>query len=332
MEAHGRTGQWNEPDRQTKRRRAMANGFGIMRGVNLGGWLSQCSGETEHLDTFIREEDIARIASWGMDHVRLPVDYDVLARDDGFDRVDEAIGWCRKNGLKLVLDLHKTAGFSFDAGENESGFFDSADYQEQFYSLWERLAARFGSLYEDVAFELLNEVTDYRYMATWNRIAVECIRRIRPIAPQTWILFGGYDNNAPYAVPTLEVPDDERIILNLHCYMPVEFTHQGAYWVPWLNREDRVSYEASGATEEYFEGIFHPAVFCAWRTGRSLYCGEYGVIDIASPEDTLRWYRAIHAVFERHGIARCAWSYKAMDFGLGDPRMDGVRDELIKLL
>ena len=45
----------------------MKNGFGITKGVNLGGWLSQCSGETEHLDTFIREEDIARIASWGMD-------------------------------------------------------------------------------------------------------------------------------------------------------------------------------------------------------------------------------------------------------------------------
>ncbi len=108
---------------------------GFQHGVNLGGWLSQCSGETEHLDTFIREEDIARIASWGMDHVRLPVDYDVLAREDGFDRVERAVGWCRAHGLKLVLDLHKTAGFSFDAGEHETGFFDSEAYQEQFYSL-----------------------------------------------------------------------------------------------------------------------------------------------------------------------------------------------------
>ena len=56
------------------------------------------------------------------------------------------------------------------------------------------------------------------------------------------------------------------------------------------------------------------------------------MIDIASPEDTLRWYRAIHAVFERHNIARCSWTYKGMDFGLVEPRYDGVRDELIKLL
>ena len=57
-----------------------------------------------------------------------------------------------------------------------------------------------------------------------------------------------------------------------------------------------------------------------------------GVIDIVDPENTLKWYRQIHAAFEKYGISRCAWSYKQMDFGLSDPRMDGVRQELIRLL
>ena len=34
----------------------------------------------------------------------------------------------------------------------------------------------------------------------------------------------------------------------------------------------------------------------------------------------------------RHGIAHSLWSWKQMDFGLIDPRMDGVRDELLTLL
>ena len=63
-----------------------------------------------------------------------------------------------------------------------------------------------------------------------------------------------------------------------------------------------------------------------------LYCGEYGVIDNASPEDTLVWYQAIHAAFEKYGIGRAAWSYRQMDFGLSDPRMDGVRPELLRYL
>ena len=36
---------------------------GYMKGVNLGGWLSQGSLELSHIDTFIKEEDIKRIIS-----------------------------------------------------------------------------------------------------------------------------------------------------------------------------------------------------------------------------------------------------------------------------
>ena len=52
---------------------------GYQKGVNLGGWLSQADEKTkEHYDTFIGKEDIKRIASWGCDHVRLPIDYIVI--------------------------------------------------------------------------------------------------------------------------------------------------------------------------------------------------------------------------------------------------------------
>ena len=40
----------------------------------------------------------------------------------------------------------------------------------------------------------------------------------------------------------------------------------------------------------------------------------------------------INAVFERHGIARCVWSYREMDFGIADERWDVLRDELLKVL
>ena len=52
------------------------NGFN--KGVNFGGWLSQCSYEKEHLDTFITEKDFEIAASWGVDHVRVPFDYNII--------------------------------------------------------------------------------------------------------------------------------------------------------------------------------------------------------------------------------------------------------------
>ena len=232
----------------------------------------------------------------------------------------------------MVLDLHKTAGFSFDAGEKEAGFFDSEKYQQRFYSLWEELARHFGGDSDHVAFELLNEVTDESFIDAWNRVSNECIRRIRPIAPDTLILVGSYHNNAPTAVPHLAAPADSRVIYNFHCYDPVHFTHQGAYWVPFLDRGARYTFEEAAIPADYFDRDFAPAIQAAEKYGTALYCGEYGVIDVASPEDTVKWYRQIHAAFEKYGISRCAWSYKQMDFGLSDPRMDGVREELIRLL
>ena len=313
--------------------------FGFYRGVNLGGWFSQCDYSRERLDHFIEEKDFDVIAGWGLDHVRIPMDYNVLENEDGslkqegFDRIARAVDLCAKRGLKAVLDLHKTAGYSFDAAENEGGFFHNEAYQGRFYRLWEGLAAQFNDP-ERIAFELLNEVTDPSVIGQWNRIAAECIRRIRQIAPRSLILVGSYWNNSPDAVKDLDAPADDRVIYNFHCYDPVDFTHQGATWIPdpAFDIDRRVRFEEADITPAYFEGRFASAIRTAAERGTTLYCGEYGVIDRATPEDTVKWYRTIHEVFEKYGIARSAWSYRQMDFGLSDSRLDGVRDELIQYL
>ena len=82
----------------------------------------------------------------------------------------------------------------------------------------------------------------------------------------------------------------------------------------------------------YFETIFAEAVKTAEDRNVLLYCGEYGVIDKVTPEDTLEWYKLISTVFNNHGIGRAAWSYRQMDFGLSDSRLDGIRGDLIKYL
>ncbi len=337
---------------------------GYQKGVNLGGWYSQCNHTTEHYDTFIKDEDLNVIASWGADHVRVPVDYELLEdkkgrpKEDGYERLEHLIACCRENGLNMVLDLHKTAGFSFDPGEKEAGFFENEKYQERFYRLWENIAVHFGKDHGMLAFELLNEVTEKEYGPVWNGIASECICRIRAIAPDTWILVGGYYHNSAVAVKDIDVPYDPFLVFNFHCYEPLIFTHQGAYWHPLMDRSFRIPVTATfGQMKEdavrmgsmsnagydryppktvlsssYFIDFMAEAVKAAEEKNVPLYCGEYGVIDCATPEDTLSWYRMIHEAFKHYGIGRSAWSYKKMDFGLSDPRMDGVRDALLKYL
>lgn len=307
------------------------------KGINLGGWLSQCDYSLERLNGFITEEDFKIISDWNADHVRIPFDYNILEDADGnyiesgFQRLERAVEIAGKYGLNVVLDLHKTAGFSFDYyAESESGFFDSEEYQERFYRLWEKLAERFGKYHETVAFELLNEVTDKSYIESWNRIAGECIRRIRRYAPETLIFVGSYNNNSAETVEALDPPYDENVVYNMHCYEPLIFTHQGAYWTNDIDPEKRLSLSEANCDEEFFEKFFSSAIKKASENNTCLYCGEYGVIDVVDPEEALKWIKCINSVFDKFGIGRCLWTYKEMDFGLSGSHFDTVRSEIIE--
>lgn len=343
----------------------MKKWIGYSKGIDFGGWFSQCTYTKEHFDSFITEDDFKNVASWGLDHVRLPIDYNLVEDsegnylEDGFQYIDKAINWCRNQNLNMILDLHKTYGYSFDDGEREYGFFQEQAYQERFYKLWEQLAMRFGKYKDTLAFELLNEVTEKEYMSIWNDISDECIKRIRAIAPDIDILVGGYWNNSVLSIPELNPPQDEHIIYNFHCYDPLLFTHQGASWVKDMPRDYRISFDTSytdilketkrliGFTvgdypnienpdkpidARFFEVLFAEAIKTAEERNVPLYCGEYGVIDLADPKDTLKWYKAINEVFVKYDIGRAAWSYKEMDFGFIDEHFAGILDEIIKYM
>ena len=312
---------------------------GFYKGVNLGGWFSQCDYSKERLDGFITENDFKTISEWGVDHVRIPFDYNIIENNDGtyieegFNRLAKAVELAKKYNMNIVLDLHKTAGFSFDYyGEDEHGFFESEKYQERFYKLWEEVAKRFGSDPQHIAFELLNEVTDEHFITKWNEIVSICIPRIRKFAPETLILVGSYHNNAADTVQYLDAPYDSNVVYNMHCYDPLKFTHQGAYWTDAIDPKARMTFEESGCNEEYFEKLFSTAIKKAEENNAPLYCGEYGVIDVVPPEERVKWLRCINSVYEKHGIGRAIWSYKEMDFSISAPELSGVHNELIKLL
>ena len=341
---------------------------GFMHGVNLGGWFSQCDYSKDRFDNFITEKDFKIISEWGLDHVRLPIDYNLVETADGsvieegYDRIARAFDWCKKYNLNVILDLHKTAGFSFDPGHRESGFFENPEYQERFYKLWNQLTRRFASYFDDskneLCFELLNEVTDQVYCKKWNEIARNCIEKIRVIAPTIKILVGSYWNNSLASVKDLDPPYDENIVYNFHCYDPLLFTHQGAGWISKMDtsfrfrlNSDYKSYieltekycgqkgtafdgfdPAAKLDEKYFEKIFAEAIEVADTRNTYLYCGEYGVIDRTNIPDTILWYHYIADIFNKNGIGRAAWNYKEMDFGLSDARLDDYRKELLKYL
>ena len=335
---------------------------GFVHGINLGGWLSQTDDTSaEHYDTFITENDIEYIASLGLDHVRVPVDYMLIENEDGSEKpegykyIDNCIEWCRKNHINMIIDIHKTFGYSFDPLDktDKTVFFHNAELQERFYSLWSKIAHRYGKYSDMTAFELLNEIIEPEITEEWNEIALTAIRKIHDIAPDIWVIFGGTRYNSVVSVPELAVTDDKRVAYTFHCYEPLIFTHQGAYWVDNMKTDFRIEYprpideyrrfsrelskELVGAVNdssltdtgcEFFEIMFRDALKTAAERDIPLYCGEYGVIDLADDESKIRWVNDICAVFDKYNIGRAYWNYKEKDFGLTDIKDENIRKKL----
>ena len=339
---------------------------GFQKGVNLGGWISQYyRKDEEYFNTFITEDDIAEIAALGFDHVRVPVDYNVLEDEEGnvleagFAHLEDCRRWCADRGLNMLIDLHECYGYSFDPlkdMDRKAFFYDEA-LQARFLNLWREIAERFKDHADQVAFEPLNEIVLYDVADAWNDLAGRYIELMRSIIPDCRLVIGGVCYNSVLTVPLLKLPTTEGIIYNFHCYEPLIFTHQGAYWVDGMPEDFRIGYprtleeyrEAGGILsadlggavftegireigEAFFEDIFTPAIEKAEKDGVPLYCGEYGVIDLADNADKLCWLQDIHAVMNKYGIGRALWTYKERDFGMQDEQFAGIREEFIEIL
>lgn len=340
---------------------------GFQKGVNLGGWISQFAEYDEnHFRTFITEKDIQYIASLGFDHVRVPVDYNVLEdeqgniKPNGFGYLEACRAWCEKYGLNMLIDLHECYGYSFDPLKKDMDrrkfFYDEA-LQARFFALWTEIANCFKAYPNQVAFEPLNEVVLAEVVDAWNDVATRFVRLIRSICPTSYIIIGGVNYNAVLSVPLLKFPVDEYTVFNFHCYEPHIFTHQAAYWVFYMPSDFRIGYPKT--IEEYraaslkltddcttaifakdtgeigvdfFDRIFAPAIEAAKKADVPLYCGEYGVIDLADNEDKLRWLNDIHAAFRKYGIGHALWNYKEKDFGFVDERFASIKDKFIDIL
>ena len=83
---------------------------------------------------------------------------------------------------------------------------------------------------------------------------------------------------------------------------------------------------------KYFEEHFAEVVKISEERNVPIYCGEYGVINLATAQDTLKWYSFISAAFNKYGIGRAAWNFREKDFGFVDEHMKDVLPELIKYL
>ena len=317
----------------------------LKRGTNFSHWLSQTDlTNREALETRIARADFERMAGWGADHIRLPVDYELIESPeaghellaDGLKYLDRAAQWARETKLRLVIDLHKTPGMSFHTPD-QNDIWDRDDLQARFAGIWSGLARHYNSrTFDHLAFELLNEPTA-EDNADWNPIARAGLEAIRAVSRSRTVLIGSNKWCMPSTFPDMEDFKDPNVIYTCHFYEPFIFTHQRASWCEWIaqldmvveypttlpdltaaarkittesGREQARLYSGARLGPERMEEYLRPAVAFCRKAGAPLYCGEFGVFMVAPVDSQLRWYRDVRELFRRHGVGWSNWDYR----------------------
>ncbi len=315
---------------------------GYMAGANLGHWISQYGSQgKEHFDTYITEPDISRMASWGMDHVRVPVDYFIFEKDEnpgvfleeGLSYIDNCLLWCKKNGLNMILDLHHAPGFFFGLSDGEKTLFTRAEVQERYLNIWRYFAKRYINEGSGLIFELLNELV-WKDSDAWNSLWKRAVKAIHEINPCRKIIIGSNWYNSVNELKNLQFEQGENLVYTFHMYEPFLFTHQKAPWVAEnkdylaevlypLEAKKHLEYYKNGIPEllqkheiasiEYIKDFLSPAAEFLKAHDSVLYCGEYGVFLKADIESNIRWHEDVAEVLLSLGIGRAVWSYRGFN-------------------
>jgi hypothetical protein len=279
------------------------------------------------LDYFLSEDDIAFLADSGVNCVRLPLNYRHLESDAapgkfvaaGFARLDQAIGWCGRHGVYVILDLHAIQGgqnpdWHCDNACGEALFWQHPHFQERFYDLWEEIARRYQGNPTVAGYNVMNEpVTGWPhgrtlapYRTDWallNHVYREVVRAIRIIDQQHIIFLEGDFFSQRFS--GLEAPYAENLAYSSHHYVaaglgpgPYPGTIGGQHW-------DLEYQQAHFARQE--------GTRYAGEHQVPLWVGEFGAVFNGPEEERAGRLQALDdeiAVLEAAGIHWTTWTYK----------------------
>lgn len=188
-------------------------------------------------DTYITQDDIRQIKKLGFDSVRVPIHWKLFTTPDaeGFRLLDRVIGWCKQEGLLVVIDLHAAPGGQTGANIDDSNgwpwLYTDTAAQQQTVDLWKRIAHHYRNEPAVLGYDLLNEpLPHYGAMRQFDSKLEPLYKRftaaIRTEDTHHAIILGGAKWDSDFTV--FGPPFDKNVIYQFHTYWtpPVQATIQ----------------------------------------------------------------------------------------------------------
>jgi endoglucanase len=278
-------------------------------------------------------------------------DKDYALADSWWQVLDWAVKNALQSDLMVILDMHEFGAMGNDPEGNK----------DKFLAFWRQVSQRFQDAPDNVLFEILNEPSRKLTPQMWNQYMREALAIIRKTNPVRTVIIGPANYNSIGHLGELALPeeptaenaetaeqksklkisassarsavkeDDRNIIVTVHYYSPMDFTHQGA---AWAGRKDKTGVEWKGTDQEKaaVEGDFAKAQAWAKEHNRPIFLGEFGVYDKAPMDSRVRYLKFVTAAAEKLGWSWAYWQFDS-DFILYDINnerwVEPIRDALI---
>jgi endoglucanase len=274
------------------------------RGVNIIGYDKALW--KDHTKGRFREEYFKMIKDAGFSNVR--INMHPFSNMDSTYKIKsswlETLDWAVENGLKaglmVILDMHE-----FNAMAD-----DPVAKKEMFLSVWSQLAPRYKDKSSNLVFEILNEPNRKLTPELWNSFLAEAMKIIRTSNPYRTLIIGPANWNGIESLPTLVLPEvDRNIIVTVHFYHPMRFTHQGA---PWSKENANLrGITWTGTKEEKDEVDTRLKVAADWSKAhdRPVFLGEFGSYDKADLDSRARYTAYVARTAEKLGFSWAYWQF-----------------------
>ena len=246
-------------------------------------------------DNYVTREDIRYIRQTGMNTIRIPFHYKLFtnedymglsASQDGFQRIDSLVEWCRESNIYLILDMHDApggqTGDNIDDSHGYPWLMTSEESQLQFVAIWKSIAEHYKNEPVIMGYDLLNEPIAHYFSddlkmlnAALEPVYKRAVAAIREVDTNHIIMLGGAQWNGNFKVFT-DSKFDSKLMYTCH-----------RYWCDTLqaNIQDFVHFRDS--------------------VNLPIFMGETG-------ENSDQWVAAWTRLMNRNNIGWTYWPYKKM--------------------
>jgi endoglucanase len=276
----------------------------LARGVNIIGYDKELW--KDHTKGRFRDGYFKMIKDAGFSNVR--INLHPFSHMDSEYKINpewlKTLDWAVKNGLDaglmVILDLHEFNAMAADPVAKK----------EMFLSVWKQLAPRYKDQSANLIFEVLNEPNRLLTPEMWNSFLVDAVGVIRSSNPDRTLIIGPGNWNGIETLPTLRLPEQDRnIIVTVHFYHPMKFTHQGAPWSKDNANLSGITWTGTKEEKELIDKRLKVAADWSKVNNRPIFLGEFGSYDKADMESRARYTAYVARTAEKLGFSWAYWQF-----------------------